>query len=200
MSFAHQWWIGQGVSAWRLDLPGNDRLLSFNGGVLCAAPCNYDMTFIKRFGGWGQLQYYWTEEIYTNLNAGFDKALGFNHGHGCLFAVLEYFRTALHYANPLGYDPINSRLESQRHPVVSAGLGGQVRPAVCLYAGQLLPDTTTALRILVAAQPPVQAITTACLPTPGTCSKLTNIDLIKPTGYDPCGLFLCCCRRELVQL
>ena len=25
MSLAHQWWIGQGVSAWRLDLPGNDR-------------------------------------------------------------------------------------------------------------------------------------------------------------------------------
>ena len=26
LGLAHQWWIGQGVSAWRLDLPGNDRL------------------------------------------------------------------------------------------------------------------------------------------------------------------------------
>ena len=31
MSLAHQWWIGQGVSAWRLDLPGNDRFYNFNG-------------------------------------------------------------------------------------------------------------------------------------------------------------------------
>ena len=32
MSLAHQWWIGQGVSAWRLDLPANDRYYTYNGG------------------------------------------------------------------------------------------------------------------------------------------------------------------------
>ncbi len=31
LALAQQWWIGQGVSAWRLDLPGSDRYYQFTG-------------------------------------------------------------------------------------------------------------------------------------------------------------------------
>jgi hypothetical protein len=106
MSFAHQWWVGQGVSAWRLDLPANDRFYRYNGGN--AAQFNYDMSFIKRFGGWGQLQYYWTEEIYTNLNAGFQQAFSFNNYQDLGLRNFLPVTNGNIYANPLGYDPIRS--------------------------------------------------------------------------------------------
>jgi hypothetical protein len=101
LSFTHQWWVGQGVSAWRLDMPGSDRFYRFDG--LAGGTNNYDMSFIKRWGGWGQLQYYWTEQIYTNLNGGIEKAFNFGAG-GNNFAALGFHN----YANPIGYDPINS--------------------------------------------------------------------------------------------
>ena len=71
---------------------------------------NYDMTFIKRYGGWAQLQYYWKEEIYTNLNFGFENAFGgFNQATnasltnlGGIFAGQPGFA----YANPVGFDPV----------------------------------------------------------------------------------------------
>jgi hypothetical protein len=107
MSFAHQWWVGQGVSAWRLDLPGSDRYYRY-GSINNAANFNYDMTFVKRFGGWGQLQYYWTNEIFTNVNAGFMQAFDFNN-----YLDRGLFNTNATtggniFGVPLGYDPIRS--------------------------------------------------------------------------------------------
>jgi hypothetical protein len=112
MSFAHQWWVGQGVSAWRLDLPGSDRNYQWSG-VSATSNFNYDLNFIKRFGGWGQLQYYWTEEIYTNLNAGFMQAFNYNFYKdqalaGFLPGGFAANANVFNYANPFGYDPIRS--------------------------------------------------------------------------------------------
>jgi len=66
------------VSAWRLDLPGNDRYYSYTNPTNFGTNLEYKLNLIQRYGGWLQLQYYWTEEIYTNVNAGFEKAFGFN--------------------------------------------------------------------------------------------------------------------------
>ena len=101
LSLAHQWWIGQGVAAWRLALPGNDRFYNFaalGGGT----NFNYNMSLLKMYGGYLQLQYYWTEPIYTNINFGFSKSFGFNQARSNV-APGGFF-----YANPIGYDPINS--------------------------------------------------------------------------------------------
>jgi hypothetical protein len=102
MGLAQQWWIGQGVSAWRLDLPGSDRYYTFNGNNGIAGGASYNLNFMKRYGGWVQLQYYFTNEIYTNVNFGFEKAFGFNNGRD-ISAPGGFV-----YANPTGYDPINS--------------------------------------------------------------------------------------------
>jgi hypothetical protein len=102
MSLAHQWWIGQGVAAWRLALPGNDRFYNFSGIGAGANNFNYNMSLLKMYGGWLQLQYYWTEPIYTNINFGFSKSFGFNNAQS-VPAPGGFF-----YANPIGYDPINS--------------------------------------------------------------------------------------------
>ena len=104
LGLAHQWWIGQGVSAWRLDLPGNDRFIfnGFNGvgAAVSPAPALYDMDFIKRYGGDAQLQYYWTNEIFTNVNFGFQKAWGFNTGADASLGALAAFPNGFVYANP----------------------------------------------------------------------------------------------------
>jgi hypothetical protein len=107
MSFAHQWWVGQGVSAWRLDLPGSDRYYRF--ASLAGANLNYDLTFIKRFGGWAQLQYYWTNEIFTNVNAGFMQAFDYkNYVDAALQGSGLLNNLGYVYGNPVGYDPIRS--------------------------------------------------------------------------------------------
>jgi hypothetical protein len=114
MSLAHQWWIGQGVSAWRLDLPANDRYYTFNGvgNNTAANPLSYSQQFIKRYGGWAQLQYYWTEEIYTNANFGFEQAFGFNGMKTDNFLATQLAAFAGQpgyvYLNGTGIDPVRS--------------------------------------------------------------------------------------------
>ncbi len=114
MSLAQQWWIGQGVSAWRADLPANDRYYTYNGGANVAGnPLSYTQSFIKRYGGWLQLQYYWTEEIYTNINGGFEQAFGFtgNKTNNFLATAAGTGFTGqpgFVYLNGAGIDPINN--------------------------------------------------------------------------------------------
>ncbi len=107
LSLAHQWWIGQGVSAWRLDLPGSDRYYTFSG--FNGADAFYRLQLVKRYGGYAQLQYYWTNEIYTNLNFGFEKAWGITQARDRFLATALAGNPAGYvYGNPLGYDPISS--------------------------------------------------------------------------------------------
>ena len=112
LTLANQYWIGQGVSAWRLDLPSTDRYYTYNGGLNTAAsPLSYTQQFIKRFGGYSQLQYFWTEEIYTNINFGFEKAFGFNgQQRNNVLAALPAFagQPGFVYLNGTGIDPVNS--------------------------------------------------------------------------------------------
>jgi hypothetical protein len=109
LSFVHQWWVGQGVSAWRLNLPANDRYYLLSGGGLALAGLTYDQNFMKMYGGWAQLQYYWKEDIYTNVNFGFEKAFGFNgrNRNSTLAAILPV-SSGYVYANPNGFDPVAS--------------------------------------------------------------------------------------------
>lgn len=109
LGLAHQWWIGQGVSAWRIDLPGSDRFYAFRGFDPVTANYNYNLSFVKRYGGNVQLQYYWTEEIYTNVNFGFQKSWGITQQRDAfLAAAMAANPVGYVYANPLGYDPIVS--------------------------------------------------------------------------------------------
>jgi hypothetical protein len=108
MGFSHQWWIGQGVSAWRLDLPANDRFFVFNGFHGPAGIRSYDYQFIKRYGGNAQLQYYWTNEIYTNVNFGFAKAMGFHPGTDAALLNGAFNTKGSAYGSPLGFDPTKS--------------------------------------------------------------------------------------------
>jgi hypothetical protein len=107
LGLAHQWWIGNGVSAWRLDLPGSDRYYQFNGNN-AAGLASYDQKFIKRFGGWAQLQYYFTEAIYTNVNFGFEKAFGFSPGSDANLVNAAFNPKGFAYGNPNGMDPFKS--------------------------------------------------------------------------------------------
>ncbi len=113
LGLAHQWWVGQGVSAWRIDLPGSDRFYAFSGfnagqSTAVTRVFDYNLNFIKRYGGWVQLQYYWTNEIFTNLNFGFEKAFGFNQQRDDFLRINMPNSAGFVYANPLGYDPIES--------------------------------------------------------------------------------------------
>jgi hypothetical protein len=106
LTLSHQWWIGQGVSAWRLDYPGNDRFYNFRG-TDGAGNNFYEMDFIKRWGGNLQLQYYWTEEIFTNVNAGLERAFD-GPGYNRNLAAFNPTRNPNSYVIglPNGYDPV----------------------------------------------------------------------------------------------
>lgn len=109
LGLAHQWWIGQGVSAWRIDLPSTDRFYTFSGFDPNTNRTFYKMQFVKRYGGYAQLQYYWTNEIYTNLNFGFEKAWGITQARDRFLAGLAGNPAGYVYGNPTdGFDPISS--------------------------------------------------------------------------------------------
>ena len=87
MSLATQWWIGQGVSAWRIDLPAaGDRYLVADAAV------NNRLYFTKRWGGFVQANYYLTNQWYLNAIFGIQKGFGFD----------------TNYVARAGYDPVKA--------------------------------------------------------------------------------------------
>jgi hypothetical protein len=110
LTLADQFWIGKGVSPWRLDLPGNDRYLNFSSPTNNGAQLEYNLNFIQRYGGWVQLQYYWTDQIFTNINGGFEQAMGFS-GNGLSSYLNNLYRgtqPGFTYLNGTGVDPVKS--------------------------------------------------------------------------------------------
>lgn len=87
-AIATQWWIGQGVSAWRIDLPGaGDRYLVFDN------PTGLNrLYFTKRWGGFVQANYYFTNQWYLNAIFGMQKGFGFD----------------TNYVARAGYDPVKA--------------------------------------------------------------------------------------------
>ena len=142
LTLADQFWIGKGVSAWRLDLPGNDRYLNFSSPTNGGTQLEYNLNFIQRFGGWVQLQYYWTEQIYTNINGGFEQAFGFT-GYDRSSFVQGFFRgtqPGFTIFERHWHRPGEEQLESRYHPVVSAHCSREVCSAVSVSADPILPD------------------------------------------------------------
>jgi len=75
MSLLFNGWIGQGMSTYRNDLPNQDRYLTFIGTNTTGTDM-YDMDLVKRWGGFVQAQYYFTNQWYANVAYGRNEAFG----------------------------------------------------------------------------------------------------------------------------
>jgi hypothetical protein len=73
-SLLAQWYVGAGLDGWIEDMPNNASYLvgQFYDPVLNRVVC--DRTLMKRFGGFVQLQYYFTNEWYLNAVYGLSRA------------------------------------------------------------------------------------------------------------------------------
>ena len=77
-SILAQWWVGAGMDIWFEDAPNNASYLKWAGlgDGLAGNPWQYDRALVKRYGGFIQGQYYFTNEWYLNAVWGMNKAFG----------------------------------------------------------------------------------------------------------------------------
>lgn len=94
MSILLSWWVGQGMSPWRNDLPNADRYWSFSGrgSGIAADPYMFDMDLIMRWGGIAQVQYYFTNQWFMNIAYGRNDAFGVPRtGYGTLSSAANQY-------------------------------------------------------------------------------------------------------------
>ena len=77
-SILTQWWVGAGMDIWFEDAPNNASFLTWQGlgNGSGTDPWQYDRQLMKRYGGFIQGQYYFTNEWYLNAVWGMNKAFG----------------------------------------------------------------------------------------------------------------------------
>jgi hypothetical protein len=110
-SLLTQWWIGQGLDAWFEDFPNNASYLNLDrivgtGPFGSAWYC--DREEMKRFGGFVQLQYYFTNQWFVDAVWGLNKAYGVNRGTWIGETGADPVFQNQHYYLTLWYRPIQA--------------------------------------------------------------------------------------------
>jgi len=74
-SLLTQWWVGAGLDGYFEDFPGTASYLNFNNAL---TPTSYvgDRQLLQRYGGFVQLQYYFTNQWYAQAMWGMNRAFG----------------------------------------------------------------------------------------------------------------------------
>jgi len=76
MALLTQWYVGAGMDFTAEDVPANASYLSLIDGTLVG-----DRQLLKRYGGFVELQYYFTNEWYINADWGINRAFDLNRGN-----------------------------------------------------------------------------------------------------------------------
>jgi hypothetical protein len=110
-SLLTQWWIGQGLDAWIEDLPNNASYLNLDR-IIGTGPNGSawycDREEMKRFGGFIQLQYYFTNQWYANAVWAMNKAYGVNRATYIGDGGADPWFSNQHYYASLWYRPIQA--------------------------------------------------------------------------------------------
>jgi hypothetical protein len=104
-SILSQWFIGQGVEAF--GVAGNSsNLYSFQNVI--GATNFFDVSLLKRFGGFVQGEYYFTNQWYLNAAYGISSCYGVDRGSDALFTGTDQFKTTQQVDATLWYRPIQA--------------------------------------------------------------------------------------------
>ncbi len=125
MSLLFNAWVGQGMSTYRNDLPNQDRFLTLVGRNAVGTYL-YDMEMVKRWGGFVQAQYYFTNQWYANVvygrNNAFDVKRHTNASIAATAANPEGYMTALLGDTVKSNQMINANLWYQPIKALKFGL------------------------------------------------------------------------------
>jgi hypothetical protein len=123
-SLLTQWFVGAGLDGYFEDFPASSSYLEYK-----YSERNYlwgDRMLMKRWGGFVQLQYYFTNQWYAQAVWGINRAFGVDRD--------------LWLGDSSSNDPFKSNQHILCHPVVPAHQGPEVRAGVHLRAHRLLPE------------------------------------------------------------
>jgi hypothetical protein len=107
-SLLTQWWVGAGMDGWIEDLPNNASFLEFDFVDAVTGDLVGDRELLKRWGGFVQLQYYFTNQWYTSLVWGINRAFDVNRGTWIGDGGADPIKTNQHYYATLWYRPIQA--------------------------------------------------------------------------------------------
>jgi hypothetical protein len=105
-SLLTQWWVGQGLDAWIEDLPNNASFMTVEQQVGINRYCEREM--LRRFGGFIQLQYYFTNQWYANAVWAINRAYDVNRATWVGETTADPWRSNQHYYLSLWYRPIQA--------------------------------------------------------------------------------------------
>ena len=105
-SLLTQWFFGQGMDGYFEDLPNNATFMKVNFQDGINRYC--DREALKRYGGFVQLQYYFTNQWYANAVWGLNRAFDVNRTTWLGDGAADPWRSNQHYYLSLWYRPIQA--------------------------------------------------------------------------------------------
>jgi hypothetical protein len=105
-SLLTQWWFGQGMDFYFEDFPNNASFVTVNQQIGLNNYC--DREELKRFGGFIQLQYYFTNQWYAQAVWAMNKAYGVNRATWLSVSGGDPVFSNQHYYASLWYRPIQA--------------------------------------------------------------------------------------------
>jgi hypothetical protein len=105
-SLLTQWWVGAGLDNFFEDMPNSASFMTLNQTIGLNNYCDRQM--LKRFGGFVQLQYYFTNQWYANAVWGFNKAFDVDRATWIGDGGADPMSSNQHYYASLWYRPIQA--------------------------------------------------------------------------------------------
>lgn len=109
-SLLTQWWVGAGLDGYFEDFATTASYLNYvSGAGVAANPLIGDRQLVQRFGGFVQAQYYFTNQWYTNIVWGINRAFGVDQDRWIGDTTAnDPVKTNQHYYATLWYQPIKA--------------------------------------------------------------------------------------------
>jgi hypothetical protein len=102
-SLLSQWYVGAGLDQWIEDMPNNASYLNWDQSTVWA-----DRQLMQRFGGYVNMQYYFTNQWYLNAVWGMSRAFGVDLDRWVGMAGSDPVKTNMQYYLCLWYRPITA--------------------------------------------------------------------------------------------
>jgi hypothetical protein len=120
-SLLTQWWVGAGLDGYFEDFPGTASYLNFDYTNAAGARVG-DRELLQRFGGFVQLQYYFTNQWYANAMWGMNRAFNVDRDRWMGDTVAnDPVRMNQHYYLTLWYRPIQALKFGLEYTYVKTG-------------------------------------------------------------------------------
>jgi len=145
MSLLTQWWVGAGLDGYFEDFPNGSSYLNWVAGP--AAARVGDRQLLQRYGGFIQLQYYFTNQWYANAVWGINRAMGVDRdrwmdAYTNAAANNDPVKTNQHFYLALWYRPIQALKFGLEYTYVRTDYFQQAGANVNAASGGVAPTGT----------------------------------------------------------